>query len=341
MEVVAEYGLFLAKTVTLLVAALLLIVAVAVIGGRGRRGRQGQLKVRHLNRKRRDMANLLKASILPRKVFRRELKAERKRLKSDQKLRGSDGHDHRRIVFVLDFRGDLRASAVASLREEITAILSVARPEDEVLLRLESAGGLVPAYGLAASQLTRIRQHPLTLTVAVDKVAASGGYMMACVADHIIAAPFAIVGSIGVVAQLPNFHRALQKHDVDYEMFTGGEYKRTVTVFGENTDQDRAKYQEEIDDTHALFKEFVQGNRSQVDIEKIATGEHWFGTRALELQLVDALRTSDDYLMEACEAADLYEVSYHQRKGISERLRQTADSALRGLGWGNFDQVIR
>ena len=129
------------------------------------------------------------------------------------------------------------------------------------MVRLESGGGLVHGYGLAAAQLVRLKDAGLTLTVCVDKVAASGGYMMACVADKVVAAPFAVIGSIGVVSQLPNFHKWLKNHDVDYEMFTAGDYKRTVTVFGENDAEDRAKYQEELEQTHALFKHFVNTYR--------------------------------------------------------------------------------
>jgi serine protease SohB len=217
---------------------------------------------------------------------------------------------------------------VASLREEVTAVLTAAQAEDEVIVRLESAGGLVHGYGLAASQLLRIRDRRLKLTVAVDKVAASGGYMMACVADRIIAAPFAILGSIGVIAQLPNFNRLLKKHDVDFEQFMAGEHKRTVTLFGENTDKGRQKFQEEIEDVHALFKDFVKTHRPQVDLERVATGEHWFGARALESRLVDELRTSDDVLLDASASADLYEVVYTGKKPWLVRLLAQAGEAL-------------
>jgi len=232
---------------------------------------------------------------------------------------------------VLDFQGDLRAAAVASLREEVTAVLNVARPgEDEVLLRLESAGGLVHSYGLAAAQLLRLRERGVRLTVVVDKVAASGGYMMACVAERIVAAPFAVVGSIGVIAQLPNFHRLLKKHDVDYEQFMAGEFKRTVTLFGENTEQGRRKFQEEIDDAHALFKDFVKTHRPQVLLEQVATGEHWYGARALECRLVDELCTSDAVLLAARAEADVYEVSYGVRKPLLARVLEQARAAVLG-----------
>jgi serine protease SohB len=213
------------------------------------------------------------------------------------------------------------------MREEITAILSLATPEDEVLVRLENAGGLVHEHGLAASQLLRIREHDIPLTIAVDKVAASGGYMMACVANRIIAAPFAILGSIGVLAQLPNFNRLLKKNGIDFEMIKAGELKRTLTLFGTNTDQDRARFKEQIEDTHALFKDFVSENRPSLDLDKVATGEHWYGRRALDLKLIDELKTSDDYLLSANAETDIYEITYTAGKRISEKLASALQHA--------------
>jgi len=323
VEFLGEYGMFLAKAATLVVAALVVVggVVALVRRGEGQPERRGRLEVRHLNETYERMAFALKAATLPKKAF----KHYRKERKTQEKQREKA---ERRRVFVLNFHGDIRASAVASLREEVTAVLTVAQPEDEVVIRLESAGGLVHGYGLAAAQLLRIRDRRVRLTAAVDKVAASGGYMMACVADHILAAPFAVVGSIGVIAQLPNFNRLLKKHDIDYEQFMAGQFKRTVTVLGENTDQGRRKFQEEIEDAHALFKDFVKTHRPGVDLERVATGEHWYGARALETRLVDELRTSDDYLLAASAAADLYEVSYTGKKPWLVRLLSHAGEGL-------------
>jgi serine protease SohB len=315
--------MFLAKLVTVVVFLLVSFAGINLIFSRGRsRRREEHLEIRHLNRKFEDMALSLKSAILPQREFKHALKRLKDQHKQDKKTGGGSraGQARKKRVFVLKFKGDILASAVAELREEITAVLLVATPEDEVVVLLESAGGIVHSYGLAASQLLRIRQKNITLTVAVDRMAASGGYMMACVADRIIAAPFAIVGSIGVVAQLPNFNRLLKNHDIDYELITAGEYKRTLTMFGEITEKGRAKFREEIEDLYALFKDFIRDNRSQIDIDRIATGEYWHGVRALELKLVDELRTSDDYLREASEAADLYEVSYRRRRSPLERL---------------------
>ena len=330
MEFVLQYGLFVAKTVTIVVAA---GVLVALLTGLSRRGRQpDRLRVTCLNDHYRSLKQALEASILPRKHFKAEEKARRKERKVARKRSAREAEERRR-VFVINFRGDIRASAVAALREEVTALLTIARPEDEVVLRLENAGGIVHDHGLAASQLERIRSRGIPLTVAVDKIAASGGYMMACVAERIIAAPFAVLGSIGVLMQLPNFHRLLDTHGVDFELLKGGEYKRKLTVFGENSDADRARMQQEIDDTHALFKNFVSEHRPQLDMGAVATGEHWYGRQALELVLCDELRTSDDYLLAASQEAELYELVYTTRKPLARKLAtmmgNLTDSVLR------------
>lgn len=323
MEFLSEYGMFLAKAATLVVALLVAVggIVALVAHGRGESESRGRLDIRHLNGDYDQMALALKSAILPKKALKRLQKEHKAQEKQREK-------SERRRIFVLNFHGDLRAAAVASLREEVTAVLTAAQPEDEVIVRLESAGGLVHGYGLAAAQLLRIRDRQIKLTVAVDKVAASGGYMMACVADRIIAAPFAILGSIGVIAQVPNFHRLLKKHEVDFEQFMAGEHKRTVTLFGENTDKGRQKFQEEIEEVHTLFKDFVKTHRPQVDLEQAATGEHWFGTRALESRLVDELRTSDDVLLDASASADLYEVIYTGRKPWLARLLTHTGEAL-------------
>ena len=224
------------------------------------------------------------------------------------------------------------AHEVSSLREEITAVLAVARAEDQVVLRLESPGGVVHGYGLASSQLQRLRDKQIPLTVAVDKVAASGGYMMACVADKIVAAPFSIIGSIGVVAQIPNFNRFLKNKDIDVELHTAGQYKRTLTLLGENTEEGRQKFREDLNDTHQLFKSFVQQMRPTLDIDQVATGEHWYGTQALEKGLVDLVETSDELLLGLIDNHDVIGVRYQQRKKMLDRFTgSAAESADRLL----------
>jgi serine protease SohB len=320
MEFLYQYGLFLAKAVTW-VAAILLVVGAVVNMLRHLREHGGDhLEVKNLNDRFRDLADALKHQLLSPHEWKQELKQHKAEEKAKNKARKKHTGPERPRVFVLDFHGDLHASQVGSLREEVSAVLQVARPGDETLLRLESEGGVVHGYGLAASQLRRVREHGLKLTVAVDKVAASGGYLMACVAEKIIAAPFAIVGSIGVVAQLPNFNRLLKKHEVDFELHTAGEFKRTLTVFGENTEAGRAKFQEELEDAHALFKSFIAENRPQLPLAPVATGEHWFGARALALNLVDELKTSDDYLLARSKDCDLFAVSYKRHRSLVERV---------------------
>lgn len=324
----AAYGLFLAELITL--AALVVAVVIFVVAVR-RGGRGEGLVVQHLNRSFEDAADELKAAIDGKGRHKKEAKARAKQRKREDKARAKDERQKPR-TFVIDFKGDMRASAVASLREEISAVLQVAKAGDEVLVKLENPGGTVHEHGLAASQLLRLKQRSLPLTVAVDKVAASGGYLMACVADRIIAAPFAIVGSIGVLAQLPNFNRLLEEKGIDFEQVTAGRYKRTLTIFGKNTEEGREKLRQEVEDVHALFKAQIGQHRPQVDLERVSTGEYWHGIRALELKLVDELRTSDDVLLEATQQRDLYHVAYKRRRGWSERVLGGVDGLLERLG---------
>lgn len=328
MEFINDYGLFLAKTLTLLVAIFVVVMIVAAVSGRARKMDRGYLEVKSLDDSIRQMRRGLRQSLLSAQQRKLALKAWRREEKAKEKKR--DKAPGKRI-FVLDFKGDLRASGVQSLREEITALLGEAGGEDEVVVRLESAGGMVHSYGLAASQLDRIRKQGIPLTVCVDKVAASGGYMMACVADRILAAPFAIMGSIGVVAQLPNFHRLLKKHDVDFEVLTAGRYKRTLTLFGENTEQARDKFRDDLEETHTLFKDFIRQHRSAVDVDAVATGEVWLGTRALELGLVDEVMTSDEYLTGRIDDASLFQLRYVHRKSLPEKFGMAAEESADGL----------
>ena len=291
-----------------------------------------ELKVVHLNKSQDQRRKSLIEAMEDKNAVKQFQKALAKKAKQKLKEKGKSKQKEKRL-FVLDFDGDIKASAVKHLREEISAIISTANKGDEVVLRLESGGGMVHGYGLAAAQLVRLKEAGLTLTVCVDKIAASGGYMMACVADKILAAPFAVVGSIGVVSQMPNFNKWLKKHDIDYEMFTAGEYKRTVTMFGENDDEDRAKYKEELEQTHELFKHFVTTYRPQLELSKVANGDHWYGEDALKLNLVDELSTSDAYLLKQMEDYQAYALMSRQKPTFAEKLglANAAHSAVSGM----------
>jgi len=326
VEFFAEYASFLAKTVTLVVAILVVMASFAALRSKGRRKSAGQLQVSKLNDFYKGLRERLEQSLLDKDQLKSLRKSQAKTEKKQKKKPEPKGR-----VFVLDFDGDIKASATESLRHEITALLTLATPQDEVVLRLESGGGMVHSYGLASSQLARIRQAGVPLTVCIDKVAASGGYMMACIGEKIISAPFAILGSIGVVAQLPNVNRLLKKHDIDFEVLTAGEYKRTLTVFGENTEKGREKFQEDLDITHELFKNFVSRYRPQLAIDEVATGEIWLGVAALGRQLVDELKTSDEYLAERAKSAELYHLHYAERKSLQERI---------GMASGSVDRLL-
>ncbi|MCH2534698.1 MAG: protease SohB [Bdellovibrionales bacterium] len=319
MEQLIEFGLFAGKAIIIMLVALIIMITMAVLIAKSKHGEK--IEITHINKKFEKFALALKSACFNKKM----LKAELKNLKKKSKKKSSD----KKNVYLIDFDGDIKADQVESLRDEITTVLQVAQKGDEVILKLESPGGMVHTYGLAAAQLERIKNKNLKLTVCVDKVAASGGYLMACVADKILASPFAIVGSIGVLAQVPNLHKFLKKHDVDYKEYTAGEYKRTITMFGEITDKKQEKFLEQIQETHNLFKSFVSKNREKLDLEKVATGEYWYGQQAIELGLIDEIKTSDEYLLENIEKSEIYQVKIQEKKKLNEKLSEMLGSIIK------------
>ena len=328
MELLFQYGLFLAKIVTVVVA--IAVIAVLIVNLTQRKRQRGELRITNLSEQHKEMQEDLAVALLDGPQQKLWHKAQKKKLKLDAKAakakakHGEMASANKPRVWVIDFKGSMDAHEVASLREEITAVLTVATAQDQVVVRLESPGGVVHGYGLAASQLQRIREKKIPLTVAVDKVAASGGYMMACVANKIVAAPFAILGSIGVVAQIPNLNRFLKNKDIDVELHTAGQYKRTLTLLGENTEEGRQKFREELNETHLLFKDFVKEMRPTLDIDQVATGEHWYGSQAQEKGLVDEVGTSDELLLGLMDDRDVISVRYLQRKKMMDRFTGSA-----------------
>lgn len=311
-QALTELALFASKSLIVLAIILFILIAFFMLIAKGKGKMQGYLSIKNLNKKQDETKEELLSEMLPKKAFKKFLKDK----KQKEKTKSEDISN----VFVLNFHGDIKASAVAGLREEVSAILNIAKPQDEVILKLESAGGIVHGYGLAAAQLHRLKQKHILLTICIDKMAASGGYMMACTGDRILAAPFSIIGSIGVIVQLPNFHRVLKDKHIDFEQLTAGDYKRTLTVFGENTAAGREKLQEEIEEIHQRFKNLIATNRPRLDIDKVATGEHWLGEQALELNLVDELKTSDEYIMHRIDHANVYEIHYEMKKSFLSKL---------------------
>jgi serine protease SohB len=313
------------------------LIIVAAIGGlafliarlaRSSEPKDEEIKVRSLNERYDDMRDAMNAELLDRKQRKALVKARKKEAKAAAKARR--GQEPGKRIYVLAFKGDMRATAVKRLGSEIDAVLTVARPgTDEVVLRLQSPGGTVTGYGLAAAEILRLREHKIRVTASVDQVAASGGYMMAVAADRIVAAPFAVVGSIGVVAPVPNLHRLLQKNEIDFEEMTAGEFKRSVSLLGEITPAGREHFRGKLEDTHGAFKHFVQQCRPNVDIEQVANGDHWLASEGLALGLVDELSTGDEYLFRARDGARLYEVSTAARKTLMQQLLSAIGGAAR------------
>ena len=319
-EWLAEMGTFLLQTTLIMSAAGLILLIVL----RSKESNEQGLKlhVESLNDQRRARHRRLRVTTTAQGARKKLLKAFRQEEKARQKAakQGKSDDQTRPKVWVLDFHGDIKASQAEQFAQEVSAVIEIASADDEVIVRLESAGGLVHAYGLAAAQLDRLRQAGLSTTVCIDKVAASGGYMMACTANHIKAAPFAVIGSIGVVAQVPNIHRLLKRNDIDVELLTAGKYKRTLTVLGENTQEGREKFIDDLENTHRLFKNYVSQHRPEMDIDKLATGEIWYGSEALAQKLVDSVGTSEAYLVERIAEAQVYRVRLEPPKTISRKV---------------------
>ena len=323
MSLLAEYALFLAKTLTVLFSILLILGK--IFASKSKSSNKARVTIKKINEQFSDLKQHMQSKALSKSELKKWQKNEKKVSGGQQKSQ------KRSRTFYLRFKGDMQASQVESLRREITAVLLIANKSDEVVVSLESPGGVVHGYGLAASQLARLRNANIPLTVIVDKVAASGGYMMASVANTILAAPFAIIGSIGVLAQIPNFHRFLKKRDIDFEQITAGQYKRTLTYFGNNTTEDREKMQADIDETHSLFKEHIKHFRDSMDIDKVATGEYWYGTQAHELNLIDGIDTSDDYLLKQQSERDVFLISAETPKSFLQKLMMSTHQAWSSL----------
>ena len=333
--------MFLAKAITIVLSIGIVAGLVASSGQKNKKGeKKGDIRVTQINEHIDELRDTLRASILDKEELKEIEKAEKKKTKAENKKKkvtakktedkNQDDSETKRY-FVLNFEGNIAADAVESLREEITAILSMATKNDEVILRLESPGGMVHAYGLASSQLLRIKNKKIPLTICVDKVAASGGYMMACLADRLVAAPFAIIGSIGVLVQLPNFHRVLKKYDVDYEIISAGEYKRTLTHFGEITNKGKDKVKDDVENIHQIFKDWVKTYRPSVEIDTIATGETWVGSQAKDKYMVDDIKTSDECVIEACENSEVYEIKFEIKKSLQVKLASLLEESTHRL----------
>lgn len=328
MDSFIEFGIFFGKALIIFLFIVALILIVTAIAARAKH--RPQVEVESLNDKFADIGYVLRSVIRPKKVF----KAEQKKLEEEEKKAEQESRPN---VFVLEFDGDLQATQVKEFRDEVSAVIGIAKPEDEAVVCIESPGGTVSGYGLAAAELVRLRKAGLKVTVCVDKVAASGGYMMACTGHKILAAPFAVVGSIGVLAQVPNFNRLLKEHHVDYEEMTSGEYKRTISFLGEITPKGRAKFQEQLEDTHELFKNWVKEYRPQLDLAQVATGEYWYGKRAQELNLIDDIQTSDEYIHSLLPAKRVFKIKFNPRKKLAEKISEAfGDAATKA-----FDRVLQ
>jgi serine protease SohB len=314
MDLLNNYFLFLAKSMTVVISIVLIIVAVAQTK---KTKKDGKLYITKLNDKYHEIKRELEEKLLSKKELKNKIKADKK---ANKQLKKNIIDSEQENIFLLNFKGDISASPVNKLQEEVSAILNVAKTQDEVVLKLESSGGAVNGYGLAAAQLARIREKGIKLTICIDKVAASGGYLMAVTANQILAAPFSVIGSVGVITFAPNINRLLKKLNIDVEEHAAGEYKKSISLFGEVTPKAREKLQETLEEIHHYFKQYIMQFRPNIDIDKIATGEYWLASKAIKLNLIDELKTSEAYLLEKSKTVNIFELSYETKKTLRDKI---------------------
>jgi len=329
MELLADYGLFLLQTVTIVLAVIVVIVVSSKISGGGNE-QKGAIKITDLSKKFADQSKYVKTVLDDALAQKKPSLIDRikKRLNKSSQTTPETPSKKEKIAIVIEFKGDMKASQVANLRQEVTAILAMEHKPDQVVIKLTSPGGLVHTYGLASSQLSRLREAQIPVSACVDTVAASGGYMMAVCAERIIAAPFAVLGSIGVVAQIPNIHRFLKNRDVDVELHTAGANKRTLTMLGENTPEGRRKFREDLEQTHLLFKAWIAERRPNLDLDAVADGSIFYGTDALTKGLCDEIATSDDVLLGLSADHHLFALKWVKKKSLAARLSRDASGAI-------------
>jgi serine protease SohB len=223
-----------------------------------------------------------------------------------------------RPIAVVSFDGDVRATKRKIVSALIDELIVNKDKLSEAVVVVNSPGGSVAEYGLLYAEMERIRAAGISLTVCIDTYAASGGYLMSLPANRIVAAPFAFVGSVGVVAYSPNIHRLLKKHDIEPRLFTAGEFKRTVTLIGDDDEEAKQHFQHQLESLHGLFLAAVKKYRTGANFEKIGTGDHWTAeeSQTQNLGLVDHIATSREYLLKLNADRDLVHLS--QKKHMLE-----------------------
>jgi serine protease SohB len=314
-NILANYTIFFLKITTIIILLLLtLIMCLIIIKNKDNK----YIKIKNINKKYITFKKLFLSEILK----KTEKKQIIKNINEEEKITKTKN------LFILNFNGDINASDINNLKDILSVIILNKKYVDEVLIKLTSNGGIVTNYGLAATQLKRLKNENINLTISIDTIAASGGYMMACVANKIIASHFSIIGSIGVLGIIPNINKILNKNNIEIEYHTSGKYKKTLSIIGENTEIGRKKFIESLENTHFLFKNFVKENRSQINIEEIATGEYWYGIDALKLNLIDKIQTSDEYIMENLNTTQIYEIKLNEKTNIKNKIKEHIHNIL-------------
>lgn len=263
----------------------------------------------------------------------------------------------RKTAVLLSFNGDINATEVIEFGRAVSMIVQMKDLVSEVYIIINSGGGVVNGYGLLASEIERLHYSEIETYALIDQVAASGGYMAACVANHVVAAPFAYIGSIGVVSEMPNFNQILSDNGINIEQHTAGKSKRTVTPLGKITDEDRNEFKKKLERIHRSFINHVSHYRNINDADEnknsiIFSGDYWIAeeTVELELGLVDEISTSQEFLLDKMKEYNIIEITFQENKTKKSKLSllnslttlfSSANEIIKNIKLSNQDLMLK
>jgi protease-4 len=177
-----------------------------------------------------------------------------------------------------------------------------------ILLQINSPGGSAAASQEIYDELMRVREETdIPIVASFGDVAASGGYYIACAANHIVSNPSTITGSIGVIIQSIKVFELFNEIGMQAVTVKSGQYKDLLSPFRETTEAERELLQSLVDSVFEQFLEVVVIGRDMPleELRPLADGRIFTGAQALELGLVDSLGNYSDAIAVAAELADI------------------------------------
>ncbi|WP_343192796.1 S49 family peptidase [Buchnera aphidicola (Taiwanaphis decaspermi)] len=233
-------------------------------------------------------------------------------------------------LYILDYNDKIKKNKIKKLREEISSIILVAKKNDEVLLRLENTSDIVYEYGLVIAQLQRLRKKGIKLIISIDKIVSNGGYIIACVADHISASPFSIIGPINIVVNIPNIDKYTQTSNLNNQLNDCNTFTK-LTLIKNNTKIYVNKIFNKLDIKKYIRNSFIKDMRPSLNLNKIFNQNYWIGENAINEKLIDSINTSDDILFSKKDTHNLLKIKYVYKSNIVEKYIVTLNKYFKFL----------